>query len=278
MPDHHLKLNDPAMVRALRDVPTMQRWEILRRAKRSLSVAEIAAAANASLQSTQESLDALVAARLVEAKPATSRRRQITYRVPMARLVLSWRRHDPADAAAWRALGDFMRQHSRRIEDDASGRPGAEQFAPFNFAGSTSVVLLDDDALRVRECFRAAYAMLADADQRARASAETSGAKPYHVSFNLQRLWEAKPPMAEFFVIEETGHDQEARLLESGASRLLSPRELDVARLLGRGMSRPKIAANLGLTPNTIASISKAVYRKLGISSRAQLGERMRLV
>lgn len=278
MRDSQLKLNDPALLRVLKDIPTMQRWEILRRSRRAMSVAELASAAKAPLASMQESLDALVAARLADIKPATSRRRQITYQAAMERLIVRWRRHDPADAAAWRALGEFMRDHSRKVQDEASARPGAELFAPFNFTGCVSVLLLDDDALRVRECLRAAYAMLAEADQRARSSADSPDAKPYHVSVNQQRLWEAQPPMAEFFVFEEASHDQECRLLQSGPSRLLSPRELDVARLLERGMSRPAIAAQLGLTPNTVASISKLVYRKLGVRSRAHLAARMRIL
>jgi DNA-binding CsgD family transcriptional regulator len=278
MSETHLKLKDPAIMRVLRDIPTMQRWEVLRRAKRRFTVAELAAATGASAEATQQSLDALVVARLVDVEPATSRRRQITYRSAMERLFLHWSRSDPEDAAAWRTLGTFMRNYSRKVIDETAERAGSEHFAPHSFGGSVSVLLLDEDALRVRDSFRAAYAMLADADQRARGCPDPTAAKPYHVSCNQQRLWEAGPPMAELFVFEDSFHDQERKLLESGPSKLLSPRERDIARLLGRGMSRPQIAAQLGLTPNTVASISKIVYRKLGINSRAQLAERMRII
>jgi hypothetical protein len=46
----------------------------------------------------------------------------------------------------------------------------------------------------------------------------------------------------------------------------------------GRGLGRPKIARTIGITLNTVASVSKSVYRKLGVNNRAQLAERMRLV
>jgi len=265
-------------MRVLRDIPTMQRWEVLRRAKRRLTVAELAAATAATLDATQQSLDALAAAGLVDVEPATSRRRQINYGSAMDRLFLHWNRNDPDDAAAWRTLGTFMRNYSRKVIDETVERPGSEQFAPHSFGGIVSVLLLDEDALRVRDSFRAAYAMLAEADQRARNCPDPAAAKPYHVSCNQQRLWEAEPPMAEFFVFEDSFHDQERSLLESGPSKLLSPRERDIARLLGRGMSRPQIAAQLGLTPNTVASISKIIYRKLGVNSRAQLAERIRIM
>ena len=77
MTDVQLELNDPAVLRVLLDIPTMQRWEILRRTQRALSVAELAAEAGATVEEVQRSLDRLVQARLVHASRATARRRQI---------------------------------------------------------------------------------------------------------------------------------------------------------------------------------------------------------
>ena len=49
----------------------------------------------------------------------------------------------------------------------------------------------------------------------------------------------------------------------------LSPAQ-EVLRLLGKGFTGTDIAAALGITPNTCASHTKAIYRKLNISSRAE--------
>jgi len=51
----------------------------------------------------------------------------------------------------------------------------------------------------------------------------------------------------------------------------LSPREKQVALLLLRGMTLRQIAPELGLTPATVATYSKSIYKKLGINSRAEL-------
>ncbi len=171
-----------------------------------------------------------------------------------------------------------MRAYSRRLQDEATGHPWSERSAPLDYCGCNSVLLLDEDALRVRESFRAAYALLADADQRARDSAVAGAARPYLVSFDLLRLRASEPRMAEYFVVEEGMHDHERRLLDDGAGTKLSRRELDVARMLERGMSRPKIADELGISLHTVASTSKSVYRKLRVSNRAQLTKRMQLL
>lgn len=50
----------------------------------------------------------------------------------------------------------------------------------------------------------------------------------------------------------------------------LTPRERDVLALIGRGMRNGEVARTLELSENTIAGYIKGIYRKLGISSRAE--------
>lgn len=51
----------------------------------------------------------------------------------------------------------------------------------------------------------------------------------------------------------------------------LSPREKQVALLLLQGMTLRQIAPELKLTPATVATYSKNIYKKLGINSRSEL-------
>lgn len=50
----------------------------------------------------------------------------------------------------------------------------------------------------------------------------------------------------------------------------LTARESDVLALIARGMRNAEVAEELGLAQSTVAGYIKAVYRKLGISSRAE--------
>ena len=50
----------------------------------------------------------------------------------------------------------------------------------------------------------------------------------------------------------------------------LTEREADVLRLIAKGYRAPEVAALLGLTPSTVSSYVRDIYRKLGISSRAE--------
>jgi DNA-binding NarL/FixJ family response regulator len=57
---------------------------------------------------------------------------------------------------------------------------------------------------------------------------------------------------------------------------VLSPRELEVARALDAGKSRPQIARDLALSEHTIVTMSKRIYRKLGVHSRTELSARLK--
>jgi DNA-binding NarL/FixJ family response regulator len=54
----------------------------------------------------------------------------------------------------------------------------------------------------------------------------------------------------------------------------LSDREVEVLRLLARGFTRGDIAAALDVTANTVATYTKSIYRKLGVSGRAEAAMR----
>jgi DNA-binding CsgD family transcriptional regulator len=54
---------------------------------------------------------------------------------------------------------------------------------------------------------------------------------------------------------------------DSMAEVRLTAREIDVLRLIARGYSYAGAAQRLGLSPHTIASHIKKMYRKLGVHS-----------
>ena len=68
--------------------------------------------------------------------------------------------------------------------------------------------------------------------------------------------------------------EHEAVKLEATAvftSAKLTKKEKDIAHLILEGKSDKEIAAELGISPGTVAVHNKKIYRKLGIHSRSEL-------
>jgi DNA-binding NarL/FixJ family response regulator len=49
----------------------------------------------------------------------------------------------------------------------------------------------------------------------------------------------------------------------------LTPREVEILRLLARGLLNKEIAARLQITPKTVANHVEHIYTKIGVSNRA---------
>ncbi len=50
----------------------------------------------------------------------------------------------------------------------------------------------------------------------------------------------------------------------------LTSREIEVLTLIAKGLKVPQVATQLGISANTVAGYVKEIYRKLGVSSRAE--------
>lgn len=88
----------------------------------------------------------------------------------------------------------------------------------------------------------------------------------------LHRIDNGEPPLSPAIAQRMLQHFArfKPQVLDPEAAGSLTPREIDVLRLLGRGLRVAEAARVLGITPHTVAGYVKAIYRKLNISSRAE--------
>ena len=90
----------------------------------------------------------------------------------------------------------------------------------------------------------------------------------------LHRIDLGEPPLSPSIALRMLKHFSQrplgANLSPMTDEANLTAREIDVLRLMGRGLRTGEAARVLGLTPHTVAGYVKTVYRKLNISSRAE--------
>ena len=63
--------------------------------------------------------------------------------------------------------------------------------------------------------------------------------------------------------------------MDDEASKLLTARELSVARALAAGKASRAVAEEHGISTHTVVEFTRRIYRKLGVKSRAELAARM---
>ncbi len=77
------------------------------------------------------------------------------------------------------------------------------------------------------------------------------------------------PLLAPVFLFREGMVDSSRKILDSVVDRL-TPRQIEVAALLVEGATKASIAETLDVSENTIKSTVRAIYKKLGVTSKAE--------
>lgn len=87
----------------------------------------------------------------------------------------------------------------------------------------------------------------------------------------LRRIDDGEPPLSPSIARRMLGHFRGHETAAAPREEVsLTPREIDVLQLIGRGLRVAEAAEVLGLTVHTVAGYVKTLYRKLHVSSRAE--------
>jgi len=73
------------------------------------------------------------------------------------------------------------------------------------------------------------------------------------------------------FLITFIANARPTQLIETGSMSLLTPREVEVARLVAEAMPNQEIALKLGVNEHTVRNYVFRIFEKLGLSNRVEL-------
>lgn len=286
-----LSLDCPKLVALMGDFPALQLWESLRRSPSDRSVQELATLSSATPEAAQDRLDRLVDAGMVVRLKARSTRRRITYRSVSKQLIVSWDRSKPEQFAALQALRRAQRKSVQEVllRNAEHGLHGAVKLPWLEAAVALALTL--EEASEIHAVLIGAMRAVDDIVVRVKARQGGSpasddagwpgprlaeGESGYQLVLNMQPLAEPPPLGPEFMIWESGSVERALREIECVPSSLLSPREFEIAQRLAKGESRPTVATALGLSTNTVQTVTKRIYRKLGVTNRAMFTARMK--
>lgn len=265
----------PGLAEALADPFNRAVWELLRRRGRASTVAELSMLALATREQVGAALSRLESTGLVKRAFEPGTRRRTAYKIARERLVIVYDQQDASQTAAAEAIRAQVLRHGRSVLETA--RSQAAQHTDEAFEMHRSLSLSTDEFAELRRRMRAVTDYI---DEVERAAEDGPHLCNYHMAVEVRPLRQLVLPTASLHVIEggsvrrdraEGAAAGEQRPGNRRSAKVLSPREREVGRLLGEGSSCPEIAAQLGLSVNTVRTITKRLYAKVGIRRRAEL-------
>lgn len=278
-----LSASDPKVAAVLLDIATLKRWEVLRRSTTPLTAAELAAACGANHKSVQASIDLLVEAGFAVPVRATRSSPRAGFRSASTKVII---RLDHETEATMKASQEFLlvyrearEQHRRQLLDQVKSRADLP-IRLRSVEATLTPTLTREESLEALEILssaaRALYAIENRARERGAALAPGDGLTSYCIFLQMRPLEHQELPMPQYEVWASDKLDKHIGKVAKAPDAALSPADREIARRLAAGDKRPKIAADLGLNPHTLASATKRIYARLGVRSRAELAVRMR--
>lgn len=277
-----LSLSDPKVAAIVADLPALQRWEILRQSSSPMSVNQLATACCVPRELMQSTLDRLVDAGFALRMRATATRRNITYRSVSERVVIEWSNNSTSERAVVEASTRANTEHAREVIDRARAAPALRTKAMHWLDGVCIQSFTLEERREVVQVLTEAWLRIAAIGKRARArvgsgqpAVQDATARGYLAQIVLQPLDQPELPMPEYDLLSKRSAAAQVGRLLGSPETILSRREQEVVRRLAAGKSRPQVAAELNLSSNTLTTMTKRIYAKLGVHSKAELVARV---
>jgi DNA-binding CsgD family transcriptional regulator/DNA-binding MarR family transcriptional regulator len=272
-----MDIRAPALAKVVGDVSNLCIWEALRRLRKPSSAATIAAIVHRSSAAVQASLDALEGVGLVERIRAGRNRRLTTWRVTRPSIVVAYREGDSVDETLREQMFegiDRLRQREvqERIKPFGERVPGKEVWT----VSRTQLKLSRDQLRELWEMLRQLQRWLdvcsaASASDPVPPAGDATWDCNYHIGVDLHPLHQGILPIAAVQIVSTRSVGYWSPVAVDPALPQLSTRERAIADRFVAGQTKQQIAEALELSPNTIATYTKRIYRKLAVKSRTEL-------
>jgi DNA-binding CsgD family transcriptional regulator/DNA-binding MarR family transcriptional regulator len=266
-----VELRQPGLLDAIKDLEAMGLWECLRRARSPVTASELAKRTARTLPAVHAALDLLSRAGLVETKKARGRRRTVAYTVAVRELSVVI---DASDPAQRRVVNEVATYINRELSDSLfkARKPiGSTGPDTWHFHHCSPMTLDADDLTELkRRIARVEEFVRLLGDKHAGESAPHLQRCNHGMVIRIEPLGEHVLPQPHVEFVS-TNTVKERGTIRGVAHDSLTARERQVARALRDGQSRAEVARRLAISPLTVGSLCKRIFRKLGIRRAAQL-------
>ena len=278
MQAHVIDVRDEEGMKLLSDGTALASWELLRRFGGTMGAAAISRSLRANVEEIQRALVLLIDHGIVQVHPARGRRRVPAYSCRKVGVTVEYRPHDPVDERAMQAaiprIATAGQAAAVRVQSVAAEDSAEPKAMHRNLRISTHLDAHDAEELRSRIDDLVAFMRLLESKYVGEDALDA-----VHCNYTVDVAVRPIPaPLAATPMVVFRPVGLPAKVEAGVASKdagILSPREREVAVGIVNGRSRSDIADRLGITASTVATLTKRLYRKLGVHSKSQLSHRL---
>lgn len=280
--DKPLRLEEPGVLELLQDYDALRTWEAIRGFRSVVTLSELEASLAIDRRTLQAQVDRLTDQALLKVVRARKPRTSVGYRVATDRIVVTFDDSDPRSVehamASSRSVGDEFKRCVDRYAD-----PEFDSKAGVRFRQHTMQHFTVEDFAELRRRILAVVEFLATPRPRPSQPTRSGNAKGVRPAFCNQSISIFLEPLVGELLplpaVWMTPHSKLSRADRADSDRTgirgLAPREREVAFALADGLTRAHAAERMGISVHTVATITRRIYRKLGVSSQAGLAARL---
>lgn len=270
-----LPIANPSVAAAVRDPLTRSVLELVRRFTRAATPSELGKVGGIEFTALRQALDLLQDAGMIGRRPVDADRREPAFYVLGDAFIITFDGSDKRQAALVEELDALMTEYARaKIKESRGVRPLG--VPGFHYRCYLPLKVTAEEVAELKQILNRLDRFMEKVTSRQQISEEL---EPQDCNYQLQcDVGPASPgllPLAPIYFVASHEAPALAKSVKERRLDRLTPREKDVALALSQGLSRPEIAAQFGLSVNTIASVGKRVYAKLGVSRRTELAVRL---
>lgn len=271
-----IDIRDLAVVEVVAEPEFGGVFELVRRFGRPATAAELESASGLARTRVMECVDALVSAGLVRPIRPRAPRKVFAYEATCSRIVVAYDGRDSGDSEAVLRL---QARATRDAEEALRARPAGPIDGVKGKAWHQTRIKC---RLRPEHLKGLGQRLHAVGEYLMQVASEATlgepGASPlcnFVVGINLVPLDVPLLPSAPIVAVPHTAVGASIASDASTGFAGLTVRERQVAVALRDGRTRNQIARELGISPNTVGTVTRKLYAKLGVHRRAELVTRL---
>lgn len=254
------------------DADALKIWEYIRASRNAVRLQQLEDTLELDLKVIRQAVDALVKHQLL--MKVHNSRTKVSYQATGEQIIIAYDEHDTE-------VTDRLLDHSKMIHAkhrDIVGEHEDPEFhssAGMRFRHSSLHYFTTNELAELRRRVHSVISFL-NMPRNQQPSDEDARFCNQGVSISLDPLvGKLLPSPTVVTTPRSTVSWWDASRAEAAGLDTLTPREREISLAVGDGLTRAQIADQLGISTNTVSTLLRRAYKKLGVTSQTELAARL---